>query len=165
MLLHLGQHRGLKGRALLRQQFREGPARYQAAQHRFRGGPHNLVHLIDLKSRGVQVDDAIPQARLHLDEIAVAGNHDRLVGDAFDAVVAVRTGPGQHVRGTPGSPFGIEPKTDLHGANSIGTVAHHVFDRPRPAPVQSRAEVRGGPAEAAQNRLLIRLDDRQATDA
>ena len=76
--------------AVRRQQIGERPAGDQLAQHRLGRAAHHARRVVHLEQVDARVADRVADRRLHLDEVAVAGHHHRFVGNAAEAVVAVR---------------------------------------------------------------------------
>src|SRR5262249_36994433 len=147
------------------QQLGEGVAGDQVAQDGLAGAVQRLARFADFKEEDARLGDAVADGTLHLDEVAVAGDHERLFLDLVDAVGAVRAGPG------PRSRHGTRPtaEADLQCFDLVRPdaptpsvfVYHHylVLDRPRPAPVQARSQVfRERFAEAADDGHLAALD-------
>ena len=125
------------------QQVGERLARRQLAQHRFGRVVHHAGGVVHLEQVHARIADRVTDGRLHLDEIAVARYHDRLLRHAVHAVVAVRTRPvAHHLPVVAGRPRAAE--ADLHRHHPVGPHARHGVHRPRPRPVTGRG--RGRPA-------------------
>ena len=97
--------------------------------------------------------DTVADGRLHLDQIIVAGNHQRLLGRFVSVRGEMGAVPGQICLLAR-----IAIEADLRGANAVSFDAHDAIDRPGPAPGQAGLQVRSRLSETENDRGFIRTD-------
>ena len=157
-LLEPGLGLALKSLAVLREQVHEMPAGNQGPQHRLGCRLHDPVNVLDLEQVHLRRVDLVADGRLHLDQVVLAGDHQRLLGQFLRVLAGVRAVPrqGRLVR------VRRRAETDLHRADAVGLDAHHAVDGPRPAVSQARLQHAGALAETQDHSFFVGADLRES---